>query len=266
MTLPIADAFFVTNDGKHFVATSYSRGPWSPDACHGGPPTALVVRAAELAVPDMQLARINHDIQRPIPLDGFKVESEILRMGRSVAKVGIRLTVDGKLHSIADALLLRKAPDRPEIRTADVQSPQLAEATAGTFPVKKKTGGSAFFGDALDIRYEPGSDDGASGQTTLWMRTTVPILEDEVPSGFQSISPLSDCANGISPNQPFTEVAALNPDLTLAFHREPVGDWFAMDAVTHAHPNGIGSTEARLFDVDGPVGMASQTLLLNAGW
>ena len=184
-------------------------------------------------------------------------------MGRSVAKVGIRLTVDGKLHSIADALLLRKAPDRPEIRTADVPSPQLAEAVTGKFPIRPKTG---VFGDALDIRYAPGSDDGASGPTTLWMRTKVPILEDEQPSGFQSISPLSDCANGISPNQPFTEVALLNPDLTVAFHREPVGDWFAMEAVTHAHSNGIGSTEARLFDVDGPVGVASQTLLLNAGW
>jgi hypothetical protein len=224
------------------------------------------VRAAELAVPDMQLARINHDIRRPIPLDGFKVESEILRMGRSVAKVGIRLTVDGTSHSIADALLLRKASDRPAIKTADVPSPQISEAVAGGFPVKKRPNGHAFFGDALDIRYTPGSDDEPSGQTTLWMRTTVPILEDEEPSGFQSISPISDCPNGIFPSQPFTEVAALNPDLTLAFHREPRGDWFAMDAVTHAHPNGIGSTEARLFDVDGPVGVASQTLLLNPGW
>jgi hypothetical protein len=266
MTLPDADAFFVTEDGENFIATANARGPWSPDACHGGPPTALVVRAAELAAPDMQLARINHDIQRPIPLTGFKIESEILRMGRSVAKIGIRLTVDGKLHSIADAILLRRAPDRPEIKTASVASPQIAEAVVGRFPVKLKPSGYTFFGDALDVKYAPGSDGEPSGPTTVWMRTNVPILEDETPSGFQSISPLSDCSNGISPNQPFTEVTALNPDLSLAFHREPRGDWFAMESVTHAHPNGIGATEARLFDIDGPVGLASQTLLLNPGW
>ena len=100
----------------------------------------------------------------------------------------------------------------------------------------------------------------------MWARTRVSILEGEEPSGFQRIAPLSDCGNGVSPNQPFSELTALNPDLTLAFHREPRGDWFAMDALTHAHPNGIGSTEARLFDTDGSVGIASQTLLLNPGW
>jgi hypothetical protein len=266
MTLPKAEAFFVTDDGVHFTATQYSRGPWAEDACHGGPPTALMVRALELLDPQKQLARITNDIIRPIPTTGFTVEAEIWRQGRSVTSAAVRIRVGDKIHAQGTGVLLRESPTPDGLRTADVPIPIFKEARDGTFPVEDIPHGMPSFGSAVEVKYAPGSDNGSGGPTTMWMRTTVPILEHEDPSGFQMISPLSDCANGVSPNQPFTEITALNPDLTVVFHREPRGDWFAMDSVTHAHSNGIGATESRLFDVDGPVGVTAQTILVNRGW
>ena len=40
------DALF-ERDGARFVPTELCRGPWSPDAQHGGPPAVLLARAAE---------------------------------------------------------------------------------------------------------------------------------------------------------------------------------------------------------------------------
>ena len=73
MTLPKAEAFFVTDDGVHFTATQYSRGPWTEDACHGGPPTALMVRALELLDPRefSSFIRLIGVEQIPKPLEQF---------------------------------------------------------------------------------------------------------------------------------------------------------------------------------------------------
>ena len=49
------DTFFTVErraDGSEwFTPTDHARGPWDPDACHGGPPTGLLVRALEQVVP-----------------------------------------------------------------------------------------------------------------------------------------------------------------------------------------------------------------------
>jgi hypothetical protein len=38
-------------DGSALIPSDYTRGPWRPDAQHGGPPVALLGRAAEAALP-----------------------------------------------------------------------------------------------------------------------------------------------------------------------------------------------------------------------
>ena len=49
----VTETFFTIEhrpDGSEwFVANDVARGPWDPDACHGGPPTGLLVRALEHA-------------------------------------------------------------------------------------------------------------------------------------------------------------------------------------------------------------------------
>ena len=63
------DALF-ERDGTRFVPTELCRGPWSPDAQHGGPPAALMARAAEgfEGGEEMQVARLTVELLRPVPL------------------------------------------------------------------------------------------------------------------------------------------------------------------------------------------------------
>ena len=43
---PMSDALFVI-DGDTAVPSELTRGPWDPNAMHGGPPSALLARAVE---------------------------------------------------------------------------------------------------------------------------------------------------------------------------------------------------------------------------
>ncbi len=259
MSTARAEAFFVEEDQTHFTPTEYCRGPWDVNACHGGPPCGLMARAVERLVPDKQLVRLTVEILRPVPMSPFEVAAEVFRQGRAVTIVDVRMLADGKLIARGHASLHR-ALEPFEAKNVKLEVPDFSAAQPGAFPVDKTMHGQFGFADAVEIRYPPGETRG--GPTTLWMRTKVPLLAGEKLSGFQKICPLADCGNGVSWNQYFVDVAALNPDLTVVLHRPPRGDWFASSAVSHTHGNGIGSTESRLYDVDGPVGFASQSLLV----
>ena len=78
-------ASFFTRSNEWFLPTDATRGPWDPEACHAGPPTGLLARASELAVPDQQLVRVTVEISRPVPMAGFRIETDVVRSGRSVS-------------------------------------------------------------------------------------------------------------------------------------------------------------------------------------
>ena len=44
--------------GEWLRPTDPCRGPWDPDACHAGPPTGMLIRAAERLLPDQRFVRI----------------------------------------------------------------------------------------------------------------------------------------------------------------------------------------------------------------
>jgi hypothetical protein len=93
------------------------------------------------------------------------------------------------------------------------------------------------------------------------MRALAP-LPDEQPSPFQRICPLADCGNAFSRHADPDRVQFINADLTIALHRDPVGEWLGSRAVSYWQPSGVGLADALLFDEHGPVGRALQTLLL----
>ena len=97
--------------------------------------------------------------------------------------------------------------------------------------------------------------------TTVWMRT-VPLLPGEEMSPFQRISPLADCGNAFGRHAEPDQVQFVNTDLVIALHRDPVGEWMGSRVASHWQPTGVGLADALLFDDEGPVGRALQTLLL----
>lgn len=263
----MTDAYFERTDKDRFVGTDFVRGPWDPDSCHAGPPSGLLARAVEALFGQHRLVRLTVDLDRPIPIGGFRVEAEVIRKGRTVAASSARIvTDDGTVCARATGLHLAPGSSTEvgaapvSLPTASVAVPDLAEARPGDFPISRSRHGLAGFSTSAEMRYPPGQGP-EPGPTAVWMRT-VALLADEEPSPFQRICPLADCGNATSRNAEPTEVSFLNPDLTIVLHRDPEGEWLGSDAVSHWHSDGIGLADALLYDHLGPVGRACQTLLL----
>jgi hypothetical protein len=256
-----ASTFFTTADGEWFQPTDRCRGPWDPESCHAGPPTGLMARALERAVPDQRLVRITVDLVRPIPMAGFRVETEVVRQGRSVGTTRASIVdAEGRHRVTATGLHLRPGEPRP-LPTAVMSIPRLDEAVPGAFPIRRSRHGQPGFIGGVEIRYPPGQDP-EPGPTTLWLRS-LPLLPGEEPSPFQRICPLADCGNALSRNGEPHHYGFVNPDLTLVLHREPEGEWLGSQSISHWQADGLGLADALLFDRRGVVGRALQTLLVS---
>jgi hypothetical protein len=255
-----ADKAFFRIDGDLIVGNDAARGPWSADACHAGPVTAVLVRALEAVLPGKQLARVTVTFHRPVPIDGFRVAASVDRDGRNVATATATLTAsDGKVCAEASSLFITTSAHGP-LPTASLPGPDLAEAVQGPFPIERAVHGLPFFNSGIEVAYPPGETPDP-GPTTLWMRT-LPIVEGEAPSPVQSLCPLADCGNGISRNSTFAEATFVNPDLTVTVFRLPESEWLAASAHSFWEPTGIGLSQAQLYDTRGAIGFALQALVV----
>jgi hypothetical protein len=259
----MTDSYFTTKDGSFFSPTDHTRGPWSAEACHAGPPAALMVRAVEALATHQQLTRLTIELIKPIPMSGFRVQSEVRRPGRSVTHTEAEIYDDDGFYARAYGLHIRTL-DSLDVAGMLADGPDLSSAVPGPFSIASTHHNEEWFGSSVECKFPHVRTAANQGPTTMWMRTMYPILPDEQPSPFQRLAPLADCGNGISYHGEIGSTSFVNADLTLAVHREPIGDWFASRSVSHWHRSGIGMSDSELFDSDGPVGRATQSLVLNA--
>jgi hypothetical protein len=83
-----------------------------------------------------------------------------------------------------------------------------------------------------------------------------------LPARSPRLAATADFGNGISAVLPFERFLFINADLTIHLHRPPRGEWIGLDAHTLLHTGGTGLAESVIHDVDGPVGRAFQTLVV----
>src|SRR5262245_49280486 len=167
-------AFFVP-DGERFVSTVSTRGPWSRDFQHGGPPAALLTRALEQAAGDgVLLTRVTFDFVRPVPLATLAVRAEVVRAGAKVRRLRAELTTaDGTPLVQATAVALRTAAVLPATLGDDGPPPfPLEHAAPFQFdffpdPVGYQT--------AMETRVASGT--WGKGPMVAWMRPRVALVE-----------------------------------------------------------------------------------------
>ena len=88
MATPTATAVF-ERDGDLFVPTELARGPWDPNACHGGPSAALLASALD-GLPSeapVVLARLTVELLRPVPMTPLRLEVRPAATGRKVQRI-----------------------------------------------------------------------------------------------------------------------------------------------------------------------------------
>ena len=250
-------------DGGGFVATALARGPWDPNAQHGGAPSALLARAVERHEPEpaMQVARLTIELLRPVPLGRVSVQTRTVRPGKRVQLVEAGLFSAGTEVARATGLRIREKP--VEVPVGAEADERLTPGPEGgrRMPFERVTDTS--FADAMDIVAVLGAP-GLAGPGTAWFRLRVPVIAGEEPSPLQRVAAAADFGNGISSVVDWDDGwLFINPDLTVYLHRCPVGEWVALEATTYPGGLGAGLAEAALFDESGRIGRSVQSLLLD---
>jgi hypothetical protein len=260
------ETFFTVEPGESgewYVPTDLARGPWDPTACHGGPPAALLARASEQAVPGMRLARLMVELERPVPMAGFRIDTSVTRAGRTTATTSMEIvTDDGRTMVRARGLHVSEREVLASAVGDDLVTPRLADALPGPFPFSTPRHGQFGFREATELRYPVGEDNG-EGATTVWMHT-IDLLPGEAMSPFQRVCPLADCTNAFSRHRDGGEIGFVNADLYVALHRDPSGEWIGMRTASVWEPGGVALARGHLFDEHGSIGIAAQVLVLSA--
>src|SRR4029453_12749701 len=261
----MADALFEL-DGSRFVATELARGPWTPEALHGGPPAALVARGAERAEggDGMMIARLTVELLRPVPVSVLAVETRLLRPGRKVQLVGASLQAGDTEVARATALRIRTAGlPVPDDLPSPEPPPGPETARASVSPGIALRDYPAFHNQGVGHRFVAGAFD-QPGPATDWIRLRVPLVAGERTSPLARVMAVSDVGNGLSWVLPRGQGwQFINPDLTIALHRHPAGEWVCLQAATYVGSQGVGQAESVLWDEHGRIGRAFQSLLLD---
>ena len=258
----MADALYTQTDSGVFLPTALTRGPWSPQSQHGGPPAALLARAVEATEPAwMFVARFTVEFIRPVPIAPLTVGSRIIRPGKRVQLIEATLSAEAEPVARVVALRIRihDGIDLPPGAGGPLErlAPPETFESVRLVPVDWEN-----FGDALDTRPLIGGLT-VPGPSVAWIRLLVPVVEDEAPSPLQRVLVAADCGNGISSAVDIDRYLFINPDLTVYQHRPALGEWIGLDALTRLESHGSGLAEAALFDEQGRLGRSLQSLYVD---
>jgi hypothetical protein len=256
-------AFYLPDGPGRFVATELTRGPWSADHQHGGPPSALLTAAMEKDGDDAaawRLARITVDMLRPVPIGPVAVKVEAVRRGGRAQWLSASL-VDDDGSELMRATGLR-------LRRSEVALPPAKDPPPPPLPDPATLEPLVFSFFRAEIAYHRGVEVRvARGRwpkepTAAWMRLLHPLVAEEESSPLSRLVALADAANGVALVLDPSRFAFINPDLAITTWRDPQGEWFGLDTHATAHGGGGGLVHAVLHDVEGALGHSIQSLLV----
>lgn len=258
-SVPMSEAFFVAASGGdgRFSGQEACTGPWSAELMHGGPPSALLVRACERVAAEagegLTALRAGIDFLSAVPMGEVEVSARVVRAGRRITLTEAVLVARGRDVLRARTWHVRVA-DLPALRTAPEPSDPTAlppAMAAWHFP----------YSLAMEWRALSGDTD-RPGDAAAWSRARIPVVDGDEPSGLQRAVLTADSGNGISAALDWGAWSFVNIDLDVHLSRPLEGEWVLLDAVSRYEQSGTGLAASRLSDVRGPVGRGAQTLVI----
>lgn len=247
-----------------FRASPLTEGPWSKVHQHAGPPSALICRAVERAAAPQGLAhvgRLTVNLLRPAPIGECRVEIAPVYLGRNAGHYAGRLTADGKDIALFTALAQREDALPIPDNTPGHPVPQAPKRPEDS-PVVTMTDVTDRFGYADLVENRLASGRFFRGPCAAWFRLNHPLVRGEAPSPYQRVAVAADSGNGISAALDFRRYVFVNCDLTINLFRRPVGEWICLEARSLFGDMGLGLAESALYDADGLIGRATQSLAL----
>lgn len=265
----MTDALWLPVGENTWSATDFSRGPWHPDFCHGGPVAALLARVVEGFDEGQWIIAQHHiELTRPVPVE------RPLRLATTLDRPGRKVSVIATVLQDGEATVARSRAVR--IRRADVTLPgglprptePLAPPDSGSVSLLEwdAVTDTAYHSHSVDFRIVEGAM-ARRGPIAAWIRLRVAVVPGEEPTGTQRLTAVSDFPNGISNALDPAQLSFINPDLSINVVREARGEWIGLRAATHyghaPEATGVAFAEAELHDVGGRIGRATQSLLID---
>ncbi|MGB5810547.1 MAG: thioesterase family protein, partial [Polyangiales bacterium] len=240
--------YFRQLDDERFEALEPSIGPWSDAHLHGGPPSALAAGRLEAVLGEtFRVVRLHVEIVRPIPLGELTLRTEIRREGRTVRAASAHITdPGGNVVMTSDALAIAVQELDLDLDPPPLDEAGPDDATPTVLSVFEDVHG---YGAAMEVRLARGVL--GSGDVMAWFRSRVPLLDGQVMSPLERLMTAADSGNGVSARLNPRETSFINPDLTVALHRYPTGEWIGLAARTDVDHQGVGLADARLYDARG---------------
>lgn len=259
-------AYAAPHVAGHYQSTELTRGPWHPDHQHAGPPIALVCGAFEAAAQAhglTHIARLTANLIRPVPIGEVKVQVTPIYVGRNAGHFSAQLMADGKEVGVFTALAQREnafaLPDGLPGHPLPMAPRPPNGSPVAAFPFAGRRVG---YPDLVETRSAKGGI--FDGPCAVWFRLRHPLLDGQVPSAYQRVAVAADSGNGISAVLDYERYSFVNSDLTINLLRPPVGEWICLDARTWLGSNGCGLAESALYDQQGLIGRATQSLAVKA--
>jgi acyl-CoA thioesterase len=250
-------AYFQRTGPHTFRATDHVGGAWHEGTQHIAPALGLLVHAvqSDLRVrrtDDLVVCRLSYDILGTVPVTEVETRVEVVRAGRTIELVEAELRhADRSVVRLRAWLLARH--DTAEQSGTGLRPIPPPESMAPWDPTTVWSGGFIASAEVRRQQAEP-------GRAAYWVRTSVPLLEDEEVSRVATVAGLLDIANGMTVRLDPHTVAYPNVDLTAHLFAEPHGEWVGFDTAVSVGPSGLGLTSSVIHDVDGPVGTVAQML------
>jgi hypothetical protein len=248
-----------------FRASELTGGPWSPGHQHAGPAAALICRAVERAAAPhglTHIGRLTVNLLRPLPIGDCRIEIRADQIGRGAGHVSGRLTVADKEIALFTAVAQREQDLQWPAATPGHPPPRSPRGPEGCQVVSMGFGGDFGYARLVENRLAAGAF--TRGPCTVWFRLNHPLVEGESPSPYQRVAVAADSGNGVSAALDFNAFVFVNCDLTINLFRRPVGEWICLDARTWLGGNSCGLAESTLYDEQGLIGRATQSLAVRA--
>jgi len=257
----VSEAVFTEAAGR-FQPQPVSRARWYDEVLHGGPVGALFAREVE-RVPSAQpmtVTRLTVDLMRPVPTKPISVATRVVREGRRIQVIEAMMESDEVEVARASALRMRVGdvtglPEHP--RRGSQDGPDGLETAVW----RGDDDGIWFHSHAVEMRFVEGHFY-ESGPASAWIRMVLPLVEGDETTPLQRAVAVSDFGNGLS------RVLAggwwfINADLTVYLERYPRTDWMLLRSRTDIDPTGVGLAQSELFDREGSIGHALQSLFVD---
>ncbi len=267
-----APASVYVREGERFAPTAWAQSAWRKGSQHGAPVTGLLARALahRAAEEGIQLTRLTIDLVRAAPMAPVATRVRVRDAGRRVQHLEATVEADGEPLVRAAAMAFRADPVAVSA-TADGGSdaPPAPLSKAGP-PYAWASGrgpeGPTDFVAAMEVRLVEGCE-----LPTAWMRPAVPLVEGETATPLERVAICADMTYGLplvaqmsrsrsaAVDRPFV---VINPDTTLNLHRPARSEWICLESSVVYGPDGVGTALSRLFDEEGAIGGASQSVLV----